>query len=106
MRTARRLRRLNTAAAPWVTCATAPWTRSDNASIEKNRFIHKQPWASSKLHAQPRRDGHMLVEQRQELLLQELRATGAVRVAELAERFGVSAGTIRRDIAELADLGR
>ncbi|GAA2374318.1 substrate-binding domain-containing protein [Streptomyces sp. XM4011] len=48
----------------------------------------------------------MLVEQRQELLLQELRATGAVRVAELAERFGVSAGTIRRDIAELADLGR
>ncbi|CAL9348719.1 Arabinose metabolism transcriptional repressor [Streptomyces sp. enrichment culture] len=48
----------------------------------------------------------MLVEQRQELLLRELRDTGAVRVTELAARFGVSAGTIRRDIAELADLGR
>ncbi|WP_223291047.1 substrate-binding domain-containing protein [Streptomyces avicenniae] len=48
----------------------------------------------------------MLVEQRQELLLRELHATGAVRVAELAQRFGVSTGTIRRDLQELADLGR
>ncbi|TDC23185.1 DeoR family transcriptional regulator [Streptomyces sp. 8K308] len=48
----------------------------------------------------------MLVEQRQELLLRELRASGAVRVTELAARFGVSAGTIRRDLAELAELGR
>ncbi|SOD63585.1 DNA-binding transcriptional regulator, LacI/PurR family [Streptomyces zhaozhouensis] len=48
----------------------------------------------------------MLVEQRQELLLRELRASGAVRVAELAARFGVSAGTIRRDLAELAELGQ
>ncbi|KAB8164241.1 DeoR family transcriptional regulator [Streptomyces sp. 3MP-14] len=48
----------------------------------------------------------MLVEQRQELLLRELHASGAVRVAELAARFGVSAGTIRRDLAELAELGR
>ncbi|RKN09580.1 substrate-binding domain-containing protein [Streptomyces radicis] len=48
----------------------------------------------------------MLVEQRQELLLRELRATGAVRVADLAVRFGVSAGTIRRDLSELAALGR
>ncbi|WP_049570587.1 substrate-binding domain-containing protein [Streptomyces sp. SBT349] len=48
----------------------------------------------------------MLVEQRQELLLRELRATGAVLVGELAARFGVSAGTIRRDLSELAALGR
>ena len=48
----------------------------------------------------------MLVEQRQELLLRELRASGAVRVAELAARFGVSAGTVRRDLAELAELGQ
>ncbi|MEO3750580.1 substrate-binding domain-containing protein [Streptomyces sp. B6B3] len=48
----------------------------------------------------------MLVEQRQELLLRELHASGAVRVAELAARFGVSAGTIRRDLSELASLGR
>ncbi|RKN41878.1 DeoR family transcriptional regulator [Streptomyces hoynatensis] len=48
----------------------------------------------------------MLVEQRQELLLRELHATGAVRVTELAARFGVSPGTIRRDLGELADLGR
>ncbi|GAB2884731.1 LacI family DNA-binding transcriptional regulator [Streptomyces mayteni] len=48
----------------------------------------------------------LLVQQRQELLLRELRATGAVRVAELAARFGVSAGTIRRDLSELAESGR
>ncbi|MFD5316082.1 substrate-binding domain-containing protein [Streptomyces sp. NPDC127098] len=48
----------------------------------------------------------LLAEQRQELLLRELRATGAVRVAQLAARFGVSAGTIRRDLSELAELGR
>ncbi|TDC77836.1 DeoR family transcriptional regulator [Streptomyces hainanensis] len=48
----------------------------------------------------------MLVPQRQELLLRELRATGAVRVAALAARFGVSAGTIRRDLSELAESGR
>ncbi|UED85791.1 substrate-binding domain-containing protein [Streptomyces profundus] len=48
----------------------------------------------------------MLVEQRQDLLLRELRASGAVRVAELAARFEVSAGTIRRDLAELAEMGQ
>ncbi|MEV1006963.1 substrate-binding domain-containing protein [Streptomyces sp. NPDC049881] len=58
-------------------------------------------------HRERTRDmADMLVEQRQELLLRELHATGAVRVAELAERFGVSTGTIRRDLQELADLGR
>ncbi|NYI03933.1 DNA-binding LacI/PurR family transcriptional regulator [Allostreptomyces psammosilenae] len=36
----------------------------------------------------------------------ELRTRGAVRVADLAARFGVSAGTIRRDITELAGQGR
>ncbi|WP_062216958.1 substrate-binding domain-containing protein [Streptomyces sp. NBRC 109706] len=48
----------------------------------------------------------MLVEQRHELLLRELRVNGAVRVAELAARFEVSAGTIRRDLAELAESGQ
>ncbi|GAB2629181.1 substrate-binding domain-containing protein [Streptomyces capparidis] len=48
----------------------------------------------------------MLVEKRHDSLLEELRATGSVRVAELAARFGVSTGTIRRDIAELADQGK
>lgn len=48
----------------------------------------------------------MLVEQRHDSLLQELRAAGSVRVAELAARLGVSAGTIRRDIADLALQGK
>jgi DNA-binding LacI/PurR family transcriptional regulator len=48
----------------------------------------------------------MLVAQRQELLLRELRASGAVRIADLAARFGVSGGTIRRDLTELAAAGR
>ncbi len=47
----------------------------------------------------------MLVSQRQDLLLRELRASGAVRVRDLAARFGVSAGTIRRDLNELAVTG-
>ncbi|MDT0342446.1 substrate-binding domain-containing protein [Streptomyces litchfieldiae] len=48
----------------------------------------------------------ILVAQRQALLLQELRASGAVRISDLAARFGVSGGTIRRDLAELAAAGR
>jgi DNA-binding LacI/PurR family transcriptional regulator len=47
----------------------------------------------------------LLVTQRQELLLRELRASGAVRVGELAARFGVSAGTVRRDLGDLALTG-
>ncbi|MEO3755532.1 substrate-binding domain-containing protein [Streptomyces sp. B6B3] len=47
----------------------------------------------------------MLVSQRQDLLLRELRASGAVRVRELAAQFGVSPGTIRRDLHELAAAG-
>jgi DNA-binding LacI/PurR family transcriptional regulator len=42
-------------------------------------------------------------EQRHELLLDELRRHGAVRVRELARDLGVSELTIRRDIAALAD---
>ncbi|MDQ1288713.1 MAG: hypothetical protein QG622_2279 [Actinomycetota bacterium] len=40
--------------------------------------------------------------QRQELLMDEVRQRGAVRVRDLAVRFAVSELTIRRDIAELA----
>ncbi|RKN06008.1 DeoR family transcriptional regulator [Streptomyces radicis] len=47
----------------------------------------------------------MLVAQRHELLLRELRATGVVRIADLAARFGVSGETIRRDLTELAAAG-
>ncbi|MDT0342448.1 substrate-binding domain-containing protein [Streptomyces litchfieldiae] len=47
----------------------------------------------------------LLVAQRQELLLRELRAAGVVRVAQLAVRFGVSSGTIRRDLGDLAAEG-
>ncbi len=48
---------------------------------------------------------HMISSQRQQLILGRLRTRGAVRIAGLAEEFGVSAMTIRRDIAELADKG-
>ncbi|MDT0268829.1 substrate-binding domain-containing protein [Streptomyces sp. DSM 44915] len=47
----------------------------------------------------------LLALQRRELLLRELRAAGAVRVAELAARYAVSLGTIRRDLGELATSG-
>lgn len=41
--------------------------------------------------------------QRHERLLSELRRCGSVRVSDLARELGVSAPTIRRDIAELAE---
>ncbi|GAA1871470.1 substrate-binding domain-containing protein [Myceligenerans crystallogenes] len=42
---------------------------------------------------------------RRELILDELRRTGAVRVADLARRFKVTPLTIRRDMGYLADRG-
>ncbi|MCO1656711.1 DeoR/GlpR family DNA-binding transcription regulator [Pseudonocardia humida] len=47
----------------------------------------------------------MLARQRQELILDEVRTTGGVRVSELVERLGVSDMTIRRDIEALAGRG-
>ncbi|TDC77747.1 DeoR family transcriptional regulator [Streptomyces hainanensis] len=48
----------------------------------------------------------MLVAQRHELLLRELKAHGALKIVELAARLRVSSATIRRDLAELAEAGR
>lgn len=47
----------------------------------------------------------MLARQRQERILDEVRATGGVRVTDLVELLGVSDMTIRRDIAVLARKG-
>src|SRR6476646_8943771 len=47
----------------------------------------------------------MLARQRQEVILDEVRTTGGVRVSELVERLGVSDMTIRRDIEALAERG-
>lgn len=47
----------------------------------------------------------MISSQRQHLILGRLRTRGAVRITALSKEFGVSAMTIRRDIAELADKG-
>ncbi|GAA4553104.1 DeoR/GlpR family DNA-binding transcription regulator [Pseudonocardia xishanensis] len=44
----------------------------------------------------------LLARQRQELILAEIRERGAVRVSDLAERFGVSDMTVRRDLDVLA----
>ncbi|SED54735.1 LacI family DNA-binding transcriptional regulator [Ruania alba] len=48
----------------------------------------------------------MLPHARQEFLLRQLALHGSVRAAEVAESMGVSAVTVRRDIAELADQGQ
>ena len=48
---------------------------------------------------------HMISSQRQHLILSRLRTRGAVRITALSKELGVSAMTIRRDIAELADKG-
>lgn len=47
----------------------------------------------------------MLAQQRQALILERVRAAGAVRVTELAAEFGVSDMTIRRDLDSLAERG-
>lgn len=47
----------------------------------------------------------MLARQRQERILEEVRATGGVRVTDLVDLLGVSDMTIRRDIAVLARKG-
>ncbi|MFI6810901.1 substrate-binding domain-containing protein [Nonomuraea sp. NPDC050328] len=47
----------------------------------------------------------MFVEQRHELILRELHERGSLRLAELAERLGVSAVTLRRDVEHLAGQG-
>ncbi|MEO3923522.1 DeoR/GlpR family DNA-binding transcription regulator [Micromonosporaceae bacterium B7E4] len=47
----------------------------------------------------------MLAQQRQEAILDRVRATGGVRVTELAGEFGVSDMTIRRDLEALAERG-
>lgn len=47
----------------------------------------------------------MDVSLRQQSILQLLEARGAVRVAELCERFGVSEMTVRRDLSELEQAG-
>ena len=47
----------------------------------------------------------MLARQRQELILERVRETGAVRVAELARDLGVSDMTVRRDLEILHEHG-
>ncbi|MBW0119147.1 DeoR/GlpR family DNA-binding transcription regulator [Pseudonocardia abyssalis] len=47
----------------------------------------------------------MLARQRQDLILDEVRSTGGVRVSDLVERLGVSDMTVRRDIETLAARG-
>ncbi|GAA0440991.1 DeoR/GlpR family DNA-binding transcription regulator [Actinoplanes hulinensis] len=47
----------------------------------------------------------MLAQQRQAAILDRVRATGGVRVTELAAEYGVSDMTIRRDLEALADRG-
>lgn len=46
-----------------------------------------------------------LASERQALILEAVRRSGTVRVAELVERLGVSAVTVRRDVTALADRG-
>src|ERR1041385_6431855 len=47
----------------------------------------------------------MLARQRQERILEALRASGGVRVADLTEQLNVSYMTIRRDLDALAERG-
>jgi DeoR/GlpR family transcriptional regulator of sugar metabolism len=47
----------------------------------------------------------MLASQRQDLILDEIRRAGAVRVHDLTARLGVSDMTIRRDLQQLTDNG-
>ncbi|MEU2876256.1 DeoR family transcriptional regulator, partial [Streptomyces sp. NPDC007070] len=45
-------------------------------------------------------------ERRRSRILEVVRETGSIRVAELAERLDIPAVTVRRDVAVLADEGK
>ena len=47
----------------------------------------------------------MLARQRQEYILEQVSATGGVRVAEVVAALGISEMTVRRDITELVAQG-
>ena len=47
----------------------------------------------------------MLTRQRQEYILEQVSATGGVRVAEVVAALGISEMTVRRDITELVAQG-
>jgi len=47
----------------------------------------------------------VLARQRQDLILEQVRSRGSVRVSELVDRLGVSDMTVRRDIAQLSRRG-
>lgn len=47
----------------------------------------------------------MQMEERHRGILEELRRSGRVRVDELAEQFGASSMTVRRDLEQLAEVG-
>ena len=47
----------------------------------------------------------MLIEERQQLILQILKQKGTVSVAELVELYNASESTIRRDLATLDEKG-
>ncbi len=49
--------------------------------------------------------GRVLADQRQSVILHQLRREGAVRVRDLTSRFGVSDMTVRRDLDLLAEAG-
>jgi DeoR/GlpR family transcriptional regulator of sugar metabolism len=57
------------------------------------------------LLAAGRNPGGMLARQRQELILEQVRSNGGVRVSDLVESLGVSDMTVRRDIEALARRG-
>ncbi|MBA4863700.1 DeoR/GlpR transcriptional regulator [Streptomyces sp. PSKA54] len=47
----------------------------------------------------------MLAERRHQLILRALRSGGPAAVADLSERLGVSAATVRRDLVKLEEMG-
>ncbi|MGH3099091.1 MAG: DeoR/GlpR family DNA-binding transcription regulator [Streptosporangiales bacterium] len=53
-----------------------------------------------------RRLGGMLAARRRQLILDAVRNGAGVEVAQLAQRFSVSAMTVRRDLAQMADEGK
>ncbi len=50
--------------------------------------------------------GNMLAQQRYDCILSELKSNGSVTVAEISERLGVSAETVRRDLILLETHGK
>lgn len=80
----------------------APYKNQSHSIINR---VGPEPSARIRVVTQKRRAGHMHLQDRWKLIIDELNPDRVTSVDELTARLGVSPATIRRDLNELHELG-